>query len=93
MVVFMTKAFFGFSLAAFSFASLWYEMIQDEPNAEFTTMHFSLISFVAGYFLGSSPRLANVQPNTIGLSTDPSMEMGMEEEENWEDSESIASNV
>lgn len=71
MVVFMTKTLFGFCLAMFCFASLCYEMLQDVPNPEFTTMHFSLISFVAGYFLGSSPRLASVQPNNIGLLTDP----------------------
>lgn len=57
MANFVVRALFGFALAAFCAGGLLYEMAQDNPAVEFITMYFSMLSFVAGYFLGATPRL------------------------------------
>jgi hypothetical protein len=70
MAAFVVRSAFGFALAAFCAGGLLFEMSEDSPGTEFVTMYFSLLSFVAGYFLGASPKLKRgASPSSSGPAT------------------------
>lgn len=71
MANFVVRSMFGFALAMFCAGGLLYEMSHENPATEFITMYFSLLSFVAGYFLGASPRLkrAHKTPSMHGAGS------------------------
>ena len=65
MAYFVVRSMFGFMLAMFCFGGLLYEMQADTSRTEYISMYFSLLSFVAGYFLGASPRLKRATKTNV----------------------------